>query len=80
MGCDAGRKGNLWSRGKGCSCCFTLLKRAPTAKHEILVGGKATEKLLLRIVCFSLHVPSRDQGVDEGAEFLLHKMKMPNQS
>lgn len=30
-------------------------------------------------LCFSLHLPSREQGVGEGAEFLLHKMKMPNQ-
>lgn len=27
---------------------------------------------------FVLHLPRREQGVGEGAEFLLHKMKMPN--
>lgn len=67
MGFDVGREGNLWSKRKRCSCCFTLLKRASTATPEIPVGGKATEKLLLRTgfavggagLFFNLHLPSK---------------------
>lgn len=67
MGFDVRREGNLWSKRKRCSCCFTLLKRALTAKPEILVGGKATEKLLLRTgfavgrsgLFFNLPLPSK---------------------
>lgn len=68
MGFDVGRGGNLWSRRKRRFCCFALLKRAPTAKPEILVREKATEKLfLLRTgfavgragLFFNLHLPSK---------------------
>lgn len=67
MGFDVGREGYPSSRKKRCSWCFTLLKRAPTAKPKIPVRGKATEKLLLRTgfavgragLFFSLHRPSK---------------------